>query len=315
MFELSSKKILQIEPTTSCALACPQCARYHEESINPLMTHAELLLEDIKQLCPLEWVKTLEKMFLCGNYGEPAAAQDCLKILNWFKEVNPDIVLGVNTSGSLHNKLWWIKLAKILNGPLDYVVFSIDGLEDTNHIYRRKSSWNKIIDNALAFINAGGSAHWDMLVFEHNKHQVDQAEQLARNLGFSWFRTKYTDRIVSNKIQWLKKVSNDEPSVDTKKIECHYELTHQAYLSATGKWLPCCYIGGKIEYPDDAGNELREIFDHTPQQFYSIHESTAWKTVWQRWDTKPFKVCVSSCASTLGQPLALNKWRREVQLK
>lgn len=315
MFELRTKHTLQIETTTVCALACPQCGRYYDGADNALMTTAELRLEDVQRLCPTDWVKHLKKMFLCGNHGEPVAAQDCMKILHWFKQTNPDIVLGVNTSGSLRNESWWADLGKLLNGPLDYVVFSIDGLEDTNHIYRRNSSWYKIIQNVKAFIAAGGSAQWDMLVFEHNKHQVDQAEQLARNLGFTWFRTKYTDRPITQNIRWLKKAADLPTTSVATQISCHYETTQQAYLSATGQWYPCCYIGGKIEYPDLAGDELRSIFSQQPQIFDEVHESEAWQTVSIRMPTTPLKVCAASCATIQGQPAALNKWRREVRLR
>lgn len=317
MFELATKKILQIEPTTACALECPQCARYYDNEINPLMTSAELSLADIKRLCPVEWVKQLEKMFLCGNYGEPAAAKECLDIFRWFKEINPDIVLGINTSGSLRSRTWWHELASILSGQFDYAVFSIDGLEDTNHIYRRNSNWKKIIGNAQAFIKAGGSAHWDMLVYDYNKHQIGQAEQLARDLGFTWFRTKYTDRPVTQKIQWLTKVDQDSVAITSGPIECHYETTGQAYLSATGEWFPCCYIGGKIEYPDCAGNELRAIFNsqNTTYEFDQLHTTPAWQSVWQSWNQTPLKVCRSSCTVTSGKPFALDKWRQEIQLR
>jgi hypothetical protein len=44
-------------------------------------------------------------------------------------------------------------------------------LEDTNHLYRENVEWKKIMENARAFISAGGTAHWDMLIFDHNKHQ------------------------------------------------------------------------------------------------------------------------------------------------
>jgi hypothetical protein len=317
MFDLATKTILQIEPTTSCALSCPQCARYVEDEINPLMKYSELSLTDIQKLCPTDWVEKLHKMFMCGNFGEPAAARDCLKIYQWFRQINADITLGMNTSGSLRTVEWWEQLAKILAGPLDYVVFSIDGLEDTNHVYRRNSNWHKIIENATAFINAGGKAHWDMLVFDHNKHQVESAQQLARNLGFTWFRTKYTDRPVSQKIQWLKKVSNDQANVHNGSIECHYESTGQAYLSATGEWLPCCYIGGKLDYPDDIGAELRQIFNNRdqPQIFDQAHQNTAWQTVWQGWDNNPLKICLKNCATPNGQPKALDKWKQEIKLK
>ena len=76
----------------------------------------------------------------------------------------------------------------------DYDVFSIDGLEDTNHIYRVGVQFKKIMENAKAYIDTGASAHWDMLVFDHNKHQVDECRQLADTMGFTWFRSKETDR-------------------------------------------------------------------------------------------------------------------------
>jgi MoaA/NifB/PqqE/SkfB family radical SAM enzyme len=316
MFDLTDKTTLQIEPTTACALECPQCARYHDDFLNPLMRSAELTVAQIQQLCPESWVQKLHKMFMCGNYGEPAAARDCLKIYQWFRKINPDIVLGMNTSGSLRNIEWWQQLATIMNGSLDYVVFSIDGLEDTNHIYRRNSNWHKIIENAQAFIDAGGSAQWDMLVFDHNQHQIDQAQQLAQQMGFTWFRTKYTDRPITAKIQWLSKVSDYQPTVNDCKIHCHYEQTKQAYLNANGEWLPCCYIGGKIDYPDIEGAQLREIFNQSvTESFENQHLNPAWQTVWNRWNSNPLLICKTNCSDNQGQPRALDKWRQEIQLK
>jgi len=317
MFNLATKTILQIEPTTVCGLECPQCARYFDNQINPLMQSAELTLEDVQQLCPVEWVQGLEKMFMCGTYGEPAAAHDCLEIFRWFRKINPNITLGMNTSGSLRNIEWWQELGTILNQPLDYVVFSIDGLEDTNHVYRRNSNWNKIMNSVQAYITAGGHAHWDMLVFEHNKHQIDQAKELATHMGFSWFRTKYTDRPITKNIQWLKKVPEAiENSTKSDQIICHYETTNQAYLSAQGQWFPCCYIGGKIHYPDTSGQELRGIFNSQdlPQDFKTVHHSGAWTTVWKSWNHRPLSVCLDHCAASREQPKVLNKWKQEIQL-
>ena len=62
--------------------------------------------------------------------------------------------------------------------------FSIDGLKNTNELYRRKLEWEKLMRNASAFIEAGGVAYWDMLVFKHNEHQIEEVRQLAKNMGF-----------------------------------------------------------------------------------------------------------------------------------
>ena len=55
-----------------------------------------------------------------------------------------------------------------LIGENGYARFAIDGLEDTNHIYRRNTDWVKIVQNATAYIAAGGRAEWDFIVFAHN---------------------------------------------------------------------------------------------------------------------------------------------------
>ena len=36
------------------------------------------------------------------------------------------------------------------------VNFSVDGLEDTNHLYRQGVKWEKVEDNMVAFCDAGG---------------------------------------------------------------------------------------------------------------------------------------------------------------
>ena len=55
------------------------------------------------------------------------------------------------------------------------------------------------MNNARAFIEAGGRAHWDMLVFDYNQHQIDQCRTLASDMGFKFFRTKASSRGV---YQW-----------------------------------------------------------------------------------------------------------------
>ena len=39
------------------------------------------------------------------------------------------------------------------------------------------------MENAESYISTGASAHWDMLVFEHNKHQIDESKQMATEMA------------------------------------------------------------------------------------------------------------------------------------
>jgi hypothetical protein len=112
----------------------------------------------------------------------------------------------LHSNGSLRNTSWWTELAMLV-GTNGYARFAIDGMEDTNAIYRRNTEWAKIMANARAFIAAGGRAEWDFIVFAHNEHQIEAARALAADMGFAAFNRKRTARFLQR-----DKVSADAPA-------------------------------------------------------------------------------------------------------
>ena len=84
---------------------------------------------------------------------------------------------------------WWKELAFIL-GDRGKVQFSVDGLEDTNNLYRVNVNWNKVEEAMDVFTQAGGKGRWVYLIFEHNEHQVEEAEQMAKLFGLEFVRKK-----------------------------------------------------------------------------------------------------------------------------
>lgn len=198
MYKYEDIKTVHLEVTDSCNAACPMCARnINGGEDNPQLPKTELYLNDIKNIFTEEFVKQLDRIYMCGNYGDPIAAQDTLEIFTYFRTINSKINLCMHTNGSAQKIEWWKNLAKVI-GNSGYVVFSIDGLEDTNHLYRQNTIWAKIMNNAKAFIEAGGNARWDYIVFEHNEHQVDQAKLLSIQMGFKKFQFKRSARFFSN---------------------------------------------------------------------------------------------------------------------
>lgn len=191
-------KTVHLEITEKCNASCPMCARnINGGEDNPQLTNSELSVEDIKKIFSTDFIKQLERMYMCGNYGDPIAARDTLEVFEYFRTNNSKINLSMHTNASAKKPEWWEQLAKVI-GKRGYVVFSIDGLEDTNHLYRQNTVWSKIIQNAQAFIKAGGRARWDYIVFAHNEHQVEQAEELANKMGFERFQYKKSARFFSN---------------------------------------------------------------------------------------------------------------------
>lgn len=286
---LRNIKVLHLEPTDVCQAACSLCARETDKNFRKHSQH-HLTVRQVLKHFDNESISQLDKMFMCGNYGDPVAGKNTVELYQYFRSNNPDIVLGMNTNGAIQTPFWWYGLAGILNQPQDYVVFSIDGLEDTNQVYRKNVNWAKLMANARSFIEAGGSAHWDMLVYRHNQHQVDECEQLARDMGFKWFRAKvskrgFTDRLEAP-IGWML------PNAESTKVNCHALNEQSAYIDAQGNLSPCCWLGARQK-------DFVTDFDEVKNSWTSL---------------QPNIVCLDTCGTKDVGSNFTNQWQREVQL-
>lgn len=282
-------RVLHLEPTDVCQAACSLCARETDSNFRKDRQH-HLDMYKIMKVFDADRIADLDKMFMCGNYGDPAAGKHTLNIYREFRKLNKDIVLGMNTNGALQNTLWWHELGRTFNQPQDYVVFSIDGLEDTNSVYRKNVSWSRLMHNVEAFVAAGGSAHWDMLVYKHNQHQVDACEQLARDMGFRWFRAKVSKRGFTDRLE--APIGWQLPRVQGTKINCHALNEQSAYIDAQGNLSPCCWLGARQR------NFVTD-FDEIKNSWNSL---------------QPNIVCMDTCGSVDTGTSFTNQWQREVQL-
>jgi MoaA/NifB/PqqE/SkfB family radical SAM enzyme len=303
---LDDVKEIHIEPTSLCNAECPQCPRnINGKGLNPHLSLKSLTLEWFKNNLKTTYIKKIDKIFFCGLVGDPAACPELLDIISYLKEQNPKIIIGINTNGGIKNAPWWSKLGHLLNGKLDYCVFSIDGLEDTNHLYRRNVKWRKVMENAQSYISTGASAHWDMLVFKHNKHQVSEAKELANRMGFNWFRTKETDRWdIYPPLKDLKPASEFIEIEYGSQINCEIKRDKSVYLDYTGKFWPCCHMAeGYLSF---IGREMHnDIRKYNNTQLFEEYKT-------RLENNTPFYVCKRSCGLTTGKK---SQWKTETQLK
>jgi len=199
MYNLSAIKMAQVELSSRCNASCPACSRNISGGpVAPGFTPEDLSLEDIKRMFDPEILKNMELINYCGNLGDPGINKDLLEILAYIKEnASPQLSQVVRTNGGMRTPDHWFKMGEffqkqfIPDHPFSHsgVVFSVDGLADTNHIYRRGVQWDKVWENMKAYSAAGGYGIWEFLKFDHNKHQIEEARQLAAELNFT-FLTK-----------------------------------------------------------------------------------------------------------------------------
>lgn len=274
MYKYSDIRMVHLEVTERCQAACPMCLRNNSGgSTKSHIENSELSLEDIKVIFSPAFIKQLHTIYACGNYGDPIIAKDLVAIFEYFREQNSNIKLNVHTNGGARDSSWWKSLAKAIRFK-GLVTFGIDGLSDTNDIYRQNVVWDKVIENAQSFIDAGGNARWMFIVFKHNEHQIDQARELAKKIGFSEIVFKKTSRFVDHngfKTDGMSAINSktgqrfllEEPSnpmyrnqlteqaadiyrSGSSQIKCKSVGSDEIYISAEGLVHPCCWTAGDM---------------------------------------------------------------------
>lgn len=288
---------IELELTTRCNAACPQCSRnYYGGKTWPSLPITDLSLTWLKEHLPADALAGMKEIRLCGTYGDPCIHPKLIEIISWLHSVS-DAQITIRTNGGMRSISWWKTLATILR-PTDIVFFGIDGLKDTNHLYRIGTSWKKIMDNSQAFIASGGNAVWSYLVFEHNEHQVEEAEQLSISLGFKGFATKITSRFMdkthkfidkspvvdnnNNIIRWLKPATQSQFQnqgytaydgivekhgtynnyLQTVPISCMARHTGLVCISAEGYVLPCGWLLDRFYgYEAESHYDRARLFD------------------------------------------------------
>lgn len=185
---------LHIELTNACNAACPMCVRFFRNSqlLRPDLELSQITYDKFVKYLPPHIISKVKRISFCGTAGDSGMAKDLFEICEYISE-NSDATVIMNTNGGMRRPEFWAKLGKLFSSHRSNdwrIIFSIDGLEDTNHIYRRNVDWNILIKNVDAFIGAGGQACWEYLIFKHNEHQIKDALALAKKKGFSKFNVK-----------------------------------------------------------------------------------------------------------------------------
>jgi MoaA/NifB/PqqE/SkfB family radical SAM enzyme len=281
MYTIEQIKTIHLEITQKCQAACPMCDRNQNGGdLNPHIKLDELTLQDCKQIFTPSFISQLKKMYMCGNLGDPIIANDTLEVFEYFRQHNPNIWLNMHTNGGAQKPNWWKRLAEVIGNNGD-VTFSVDGLKDTNHLYRQNVNWDIVDQSMRAFIESGGNVRWDFLIFDHNQHQIDEAKQYAESIGVKKFQAKKTGRFITTTSQakqshqavnrkgketqelkkpnekfinkalkkqdsLLDKYGSMDAYYDKVPIWCKVKEEGSLYISAEGLALPCCWTAGRM---------------------------------------------------------------------
>lgn len=251
---------VQVELSTYCNALCLGCVRTTEDgtATKSNIPNAHLKKELILDLVKSKRGKRLKKIEFCGTIDEPFAYPEFYELIEGIIAIRKDLRIYIHTNGSLRNPDYFRKVAKLMgdNNEFSLIRFSIDGLEDTNHIYRQRTSWNLIMDNLKAVCETNVRVIWQFIVFPWNEHQTKSAERLAKEMGCTEFWLK-PDRSDTTLKYRKKKCSSNRSERALSEIEfgsasgeilkqteisCSFNKMNGVFVSWEGKVWPCCYI-------------------------------------------------------------------------
>ena len=312
------------EITNRCNAACPLCPRTGTfgagvSEVVHRQGYRDTEIETIKNIIDSKSAVNLKHFSYCGNYGDPFMHPHILEIVSIISSYG--ITQRFDTNGGMRKPEFWTEIGKL---PGVAINFAIDGLKDTNHIYRVKTDFDRIIANAEAFIKAGGKADWIMIIFDHNQHQIDEANKLSKKIGFKSFQTKISSRgfnLSGKKTHNKISIPSDkkyQPSELThgyieKPVRCKAIYNEQFFLTPDNMIMPCCHVHSEVakktygvyKKEDDfyrflIDNNIK--YDLDKYEFDEIVDSyrSNLNVLREYWDKKVIGVCNNICGSNRG---------------
>jgi len=331
MILLNEIQELHIEFSSMCNARCPQCPRnLFGYPFNMGYVETNLTLELVKKSFSPTFISQLERGILInGNFGDFTSNLESLEIIKYFKSCYPDLTMHISTNGSARNVDFWHELGKFNNTIID---FCLDGLEDTHHLYRQDTNFNKILQNAKTYIDAGGEAVWKMIKFDHNAHQIEECRELSKNLGFADFKMVDHGRNtgpVFNRDGTLSHIMGDwqgdtvieniivdknnqnkefyiKPHIVGMTHSCVTKNQKSIYISAEGKVYPCCFFGFSPETYDKGWNgkmnrQIKPLLEKNSLHEYDLETCIRWfgkvESAWTKdsYETGAIMTCDIMC--------------------
>ena len=294
-------KQLTTELTFRCNAKCPACHRWKPLRVNLNDPQYTISLDRFKQLFNPELLNNLEWLVLNGNFGDSIMNKQFREIISYVKSQGTRLL--IHTNGGIHNKDYWNDVGNILTKE-DIINFDLDGLQDTHHIYRINTEFDKVLANAKAVIDSSkAQVHWKYIVFEHNKHQVEEARRIAKQTGFTTFSTVKTSRDVfaPKTGQFVHSKKTREYEEAERKIHCVWGDWGKWYISPNGLVFRCCWTGGhyfdqqndRFYYPP----EFERLFNGFEVPIQKIIQYNYWNKLQQflQGYDRSFKLCKSQC--------------------
>lgn len=239
-------KSWHIELTSRCVLECPGCDRTWFKKTFKKQIIQDISIDDLLNFFDRNNFLSSE-INLCGNNGDPIYHPKFLEILKQLKKQNHKIKIATN--GSAKTEKFWTQVGDITDKQ-DTITFGIDGLDDTNHLYRKNSNWDQVMTGVRILKDRPIKKIWQYIPFKQNLSQIYKAKKLSKYLGFDQFLLMPSDRWMEENMQDMKPDSHidiesfiQKTQLSGNKMKPQCLTNERIYIDSDGTVYPCCWAG------------------------------------------------------------------------
>ena len=328
---------IQIDLTSHCNAKCGMCIR-NKDGGDTLST-LELQHFDLELFRRIATQDTkgvfISELTLNGNWGDSLMHPNIAEMIEMWIDAHPETTIWLHTNGSLRSKDYWQKLASVMsNATFAWMVVAVDGTNSTHHIYRQNTSLEKIKENCKAFTLAGGRLKVITTLFQHNEHEIDAIEKIAKDVGALEHElrhshgdkvkmpsghtihksTKYDeyvkeinsrDAVSNGNRRWYDRdafsVAKEYLEDNTPKTKCPWFNDGEIQIDPFGVVWPCCHVSLQgVETP----YQVETDYAITARQENRLQDKSLFDILDSRWFTKtlsksliddPWEPCKKSC--------------------
>ncbi|MGE0560344.1 MAG: SPASM domain-containing protein [Flavobacteriales bacterium] len=260
---------ITIEPTTACNLGCPECPsglkQFTRAEGNLKTDFYKKIIDEVKQ-----------HAFYLNFYfqGEPYINPNFLEMVSYANTKK----IYTATSTNAHF-LTLQKAEETVKSGLSRLTISIDGTtQETYESYRKGGDLKKVLEGAKNIIEAKKKLNsktpyviFQFLVVQPNEHQIEDAKQLATDMGVDEIRFK-TAQIYDfengnpliptiEKYARYKKQNDGTYRLKNKLLNECWRMWSSCVITWDGKIVPCCF-------DKDAKHQLGDLKENTLKQIW-----------------------------------------------
>jgi MoaA/NifB/PqqE/SkfB family radical SAM enzyme len=253
---------IKLEATPLCHLSCPGCVHKSKEYKKTLNNKMHLTVERFGQIIdPI--AQDLIGVSL-SLLGEPLLNRELPEIVDYAHRRRVCTSFPTNMSVPLSAA----QAEAFVNAGLDLMQVSLDGASEETYLkYRIGGRFPLVLENVRTMAEAKrrlGAARpilvWKMVIFPHNKHEVEVVKRTYSTLGFD--RCEFVLDYCGDAS--LKQHSTWQNSMVTNREPCYWAW-NTAIVGWDGTVSPCCKDGmSRIFLGNAAEHGLKAVWQDEP---------------------------------------------------